>query len=132
MMVLCFEKIDRGPYDTPKEGKGKEKDEGKRAISSKRELLNFKEMLRKWIEGNLPPKITVEDNMFIQRARQVVTTMYGSMSEKTKRRLNYVLDESIGRSCPNIFWMTLQSFVVMHGTKRSYKKRKTDGSNSDD
>ena len=131
MVVLCFEKIDRGPYGTPKESKGNEKDEGKRTSSTKREFANFTKRLDEWIAVNIPQKNTFNDNMFIQHAKQV-TKKDDSMSEKTKRRLNYVLDESIGRSCPNIFWMTLQSFVVMHGTKRLYKKRKTDGSNSDD
>ncbi len=48
------------------------------------------------------------------------------MSEKTKRRLNYVLEkEGVGRS--DIFWITLEIFGVMVGTKGSYdKSRKTD------
>lgn len=54
------------------------------------------------------------------------------MSEKTKRRLNYVLEkEGFGRS--DIFWITLESFGVMVGTKGSYnKRRKTEECNSDD
>ena len=70
--------------------------------------------------------------MFIQRARQVVTTMYGSMSEKTKRRLNYVLEkEGFGRS--DIFLDNSRSFGVMVGTKGSYnKRRKTGECDSDD
>jgi hypothetical protein len=74
-----------------------------------------------------------KDNMFIQYAKQV-TTKNGSMPETTMRRLNYVLDESIGRTYLDIFRMTLESFGVMMGTKggSNNKRRKTEENNSDD
>ena len=103
MVVLCFEKIDRGPFGTPKESKGNEKDEGKRTSSTKREFANFTKRLDEWIAVNIPQKNTFNDNMFIQHAKQV-TKKDDSMSEKTKRRLNYVLEkEGFGRS--DIFWI---------------------------
>jgi len=132
MMVLCFEKIVRGPYGTHKESKGNEKDEGKRASSTKREFVNFTKRLDEWIAVNIPQNNTFKDNMFIQHATQV-STKDGSMSEKTKRRLNYVLEKSIGRTYSDILWMTLESFGVMVGTKGSYNnRRKADECNSDD
>ncbi len=127
-MVLCFENIVRGPYGIPNESKGNEKDEGKSTSATKREFVNFTKRLDEWITVNIPQipqNNTFNDNMFIQHAKQV-TNKDDCMSEKTKRRLNYVLDkEGVGRS--DIFWITLEIFGVMVGTKGSYdKSRKTD------
>ena len=75
-------------------------------------LISLRRRLINWMDENLESKNKnhakqVTTNV-IQYANQV-TANDDSLSEKTQRRLNYVLDRSIGRTYFDLFWMTLEA-----------------------
>jgi hypothetical protein len=135
MMVLCFEeKVGRGTYSTPKQDEGKEKDREMSERAAKREFDKFTKALDKWMEENLDSQkknhVKQVTTNFLH-AIMIVTANDASLSEKTQRRLKYVLDKSIGRTYDDMLWMTLESFVVMEGTKGTYKRKRAESGNID-
>lgn len=79
-------------------------------------------MDKKLLGKNNNHEVATKSNV-IKYAQQVVAND-NSLSDLTKRRLNCVLDKSMGRTYYEMFWMTIKSFEVMEGTRGPYKQKR--------
>jgi len=128
MTIVCMMTGDRGEYDTPNKGEGKDKDPSHVDGGTKREFNKWVGWLDDWLLENPPTSRArmmdqAEEHRFFQFAYWAISKD-DRMIGTRKKKLYDLLGKVIGRSYDyeEIVWATIASFGLGVGSKGRYKK----------